>query len=132
MLNLRPVTETFAVAPQIAPEDVGELKALGFTRVIVNRPDGEEPGQPRHAAMKAAVEAAGLSWHEVPVSGPPPASAVAAMQTLLETPNEGRTLAYCRSGTRSVTLWVLAQTASGAMGRDEALAAARAAGYALG
>lgn len=132
MLSLRRLSDRFAVAPQIAPEDVAELKALGFTRVIVNRPDGEEPGQPTHEAMKAAVEAAGLSWHEVPVSGPPSPGAVSAMQGLLGADTPGQTLAYCRSGTRSVTLWVLAQTASGAMSREDALAAARAAGYALG
>mgnify|MGYP002738303486 CR=1 FL=1 len=43
----------------------------------------------------------------------------------------GPMLAYCRSGTRSTTLWALAQAQSGAMSVDQILAAARAAGYDL-
>lgn len=130
MLDIRQVTEDFAVAPQIAPEDMPELRAQGFTRVIANRPDGEEARQPTLEEMRLAAEAAGLEFHAVPIQQPTP-EAVEATKGLLSG-DTGKTFAYCRSGTRSVTLWALAKTQSGEMTREEVLAAAEKAGYRIG
>ncbi len=44
---------------------------------------------------------------------------------------EGPVLAYCKSGTRSILAWAMAQTASGTLRPDEALAMAAKAGYDL-
>ncbi|MCP9221625.1 TIGR01244 family sulfur transferase [Erythrobacter sp. LQ02-29] len=102
------VDENFAVAPQIAPQDMAALAADGFTTVICNRPDGEEPGQPDVATMRAAAEAEGMAFHHIPISGGvfPPES-VAAQRAARQRAT-GRTLAYCRSGTRSITLDAIA------------------------
>lgn len=131
MLDIRQVTEDFAVAPQIAPEDLSELKAQGFTRIIVNRPDGEEAGQPSMADMRTAADALGLEFHAVPIKQPTP-EAVDAVRGILAQADDGKTFAYCRSGTRSVTLWALAKSQSGEMTREEVLAAAQKAGYSIG
>ena len=130
MLDIRQVTEDFAVAPQIAPEDMSALKSAGFTRVIANRPDGEAPGQPTLEALRTAAEAEGLDFHAIPIRQPTP-DAVEQTRALLSGPEE-KTFAFCRSGTRSVMLWALAKTQSGDMTREEALAAAQKAGYSLG
>ncbi|MGJ3628692.1 beta-lactamase hydrolase domain-containing protein [Sphingomonas sp. MMS24-JH45] len=47
MLDIRRIDDRFAVAPQIAVEDVAAIKAAGFVAIISNRPDGEEPGPAR-------------------------------------------------------------------------------------
>ena len=43
----------------------------------------------------------------------------------------GPVLAYCRSGTRSITTWSLGQALSGARSRGELVGLGRAAGYDL-
>ena len=56
MADIRNVTGTFAVAPQLRIEDFPELKALGFTHVIGNRPDSEVAGdEPTGAEARAAA-----------------------------------------------------------------------------
>ena len=131
MLDIRPLNDRFAVAPQIAPDDVPAIAAAGYVAIINNRPDGEEPGQPSGEAIRAAVEAAGLRYAEVPVThagiAGPQLDAVAAAIVAAD----GPVLAYCRSGTRSCYLWALAAARAG---RDPALLVEQAdtAGYDLG
>ena len=55
----RKIDETISVAGQITPDDVTAAAAQGFTFVINNRPDDEQPGQPGGAEIAAAAEAAG-------------------------------------------------------------------------
>ncbi len=68
-MDIRPLTDSYAVSPQITPEDVAGIAAAGFTTVICNRPDGEIPPDLRAAEIRTAVEAAGLSFVLNPVIG---------------------------------------------------------------
>ncbi len=111
-MDLRPVTDGFAVSPQLDLEDFPELARLGFRHVINNRPDGEGPGQPASAQAEAAAKAAGLTYVHAPFAGQPPPAAIDAMQEQL-TSAAGPVIAYCRSGTRSITAWAIAQAKSG-------------------
>jgi len=130
MADIRQVTDDFAVAPQIAPEDLAEAAARGFTLVINNRPDGEAPGQPASAEMQAAAQAAGLDYLHIPVSGGPgPDQVEAVLNAVAEA--KGPVLAFCRSGTRSIVTWSLGQAMSGARPRDELVRLGAAAGYDL-
>ena len=130
MADIRKVTDDFAVAPQIAPEDLAEAAARGFTLVINNRPDGEAPGQPASAEMQAAAQAAGLDYLHIPVSGGPgPNQVEAVLNAVAEA--KGPVLAFCRSGTRSIVTWSLGQAVSGARPRDELVRLGAAAGYDL-
>jgi len=127
---IRRLTDRVAVAPQLSPADLAGVAAQGFVALVNNRPDGEEPGQPSGAEMRAAAEAAGLAYSEVPVThagfGHHQLDAMAA--ALAAAP--GPVLAYCRSGTRSCHLWALAEARGGA--DPQALAdAAAGAGYDL-
>lgn len=130
MLAIRPLNDRFAVAPQIAADDLPAIAAAGYVAVINNRPDGEEPGQPAGDAIRAAAEAAGLAYAEVPVThagiSPPQLDAMTAAIAA----SDGPVLAYCRSGTRSCNLWALAAARAG---RDPDLLVAQAdgAGYDL-
>lgn len=129
MADIRPVTATFAVAPQIAPGDLAALKQDGYVLVINNRPDHEQPGQPTSAQFEEAATAAGLSYVHIPVVGLATPHQVAAMAEAVAGQG-GKVLAFCRSGTRSITAWSLGRLAAG-QDRDEVVSTAAAAGYDL-
>lgn len=126
-MDMRRLSDDFAVSPQIAPGDLDEVKACGFARVVSNRPDGEDPGQPTADEIAAAAEAAGLDFRHIPVVGGFAEADIAAMAEALDSA-DGPVFAFCRSGTRSTLLWALARATRG--DDPEAIAsAAAAAGY---
>ena len=129
MPEIRNVTEDFAVAPQITPQDVPEL-ARRFRLLINNRPDGEAPDQPGNAEMQAAAEAAGVRSVFLPVVGAPDAEQVRATRKALDEA-DGPALAFCRSGTRSILAWGLAEVARGRPAAEVEALGARA-GYQIG
>jgi len=130
MSDIRQVTEDFAVAPQIAPEDMADAAKAGFVLVINNRPDGEAPDQPDSAVMAAAAKAAGLDYLHVPVVGRPTTDQVEAVAAAVQEA-KGPVLAFCRSGTRSINTWSLGQAVSGARPTDELIRLGADAGYDL-
>ena len=130
MADIRHVTNDFAVAPQLIPEEVAQAAAAGFRLLINNRPDGEVPGQPSSTAMAAAAEKAGLAYTHIPFAGAPgPAQVDAVLAAVLAA--DGPVLAFCRSGTRSVTVWAQGQAKSGDRPREELVRLGREAGYDL-
>ena len=131
MLDIRAVTPEFAVAPQLELSDIPAVAADGFTMIINNRPDGEAPGQPPSDAMKAAAEAAGLHYAHVPVVGMPTMAQVEEEAEIIRHHAHGPVLAYCRSGTRSVTLWALGQRHTGERTGADLLELTATAGYDL-
>jgi uncharacterized protein (TIGR01244 family) len=130
MSDFRRVTDDFTTAPQISVADVEEAARQGFRTIINNRPDGEAEGQPSSREIQAAAEAAGLAYFHLPVVGGPTPQQVEATQRILDGAARP-VLAFCRSGTRSIVTWSLAQRAAGAMGRDELVSLGRSAGYDL-
>ncbi len=128
-MDIRQVEPGFAVAPQLQPGDMAALAHEGFIAVICNRPDGEDDGQPGVATIRAAAESAGLAFHHIPVSGGQfPDAAIDAFRSVRQA-TDGPILAYCRTGTRSITLETLANPE----GRSASvrLGLANAAGYDL-
>ena len=126
----RKLDETISVAGQITPEDVAAAAAQGFTFIINNRPDGEQPDQPTAAEIEAAAAATGLGYRAIPITHAGFSEAqVAAMREALEAA-DGPVLAFCRSGTRSTFVWALARSRMGD-GADALAAKAAAAGYDL-
>ncbi len=110
----RTLTDDMLVAPQITVADVTEAKAQGVTLIINNRPDDEEPGQPAGDDIKAAAEAAGITYIAIPVTHAGfSAPQIDALDKALDAADKGKTLAFCRSGTRSTLLWSLRQARDG-------------------
>ncbi|HEY3950447.1 TIGR01244 family sulfur transferase [Phenylobacterium sp.] len=130
MSDFRHVTDHLSVAPQISVAEVAEAKAQGFATLINNRPDGEAPDQPPGAAIEAAARAQGLAYVHIPVRGMPGPAEVEAQRAAVDG-SDGPVLAFCRSGTRSITTWSIGQALSGAMSRGELIALGRQAGYDL-
>lgn len=126
----RTLDPSISVFGQIEPEDVAAAKEQGFTTIINNRPDDEQPGQPAGAAIEAAAHEAGLGYVAIPVDHAGFAEwQVAAMADALEKA-DGPVLAFCRSGTRSTFLWALARHRLGDEG-EGLIAKAANAGYDL-
>ena len=128
-MTLRPLSPTVSVSAQLSPDDMPTLAASGFGRVISNRPDAEEPGQPSAAAMEAAARDAGLGFVWIPVSGLPGPDQVAAVAASLA--DGVPTVMFCRSGMRSAAAWAMAQRLNGA-DADALRETAATAGYDLG
>jgi len=101
------VTAKLAVAPQPKLSDFQDLKRLGFTTIVNNRPDGEDPNQLGSAAEAEAARAAGLAYVHIPVTstGMTEDDARLLKETIEQAP--GPVVAHCRSGARSFYLWVL-------------------------
>jgi uncharacterized protein (TIGR01244 family) len=130
MADIRRVTDTFAVAPQLDVEDVGEAAAQGYRLLINNRPDGEAPDQPPSTAMAMAARRAGMDYLHIPISGSAGPGQVDAVRQAVAGA-EGPVLAFCRSGTRSITAWARGEAEAGDRSRADILMLARAAGYDL-
>lgn len=127
-MSPRPLSPTVRASPQLAPEALADLAAAGVRRIISNRPDGEDPGQPTAAGMEAAARTAGMDFHWIPVSGTPGPTQAAAVGELLA---DGRpTVMFCRSGLRSAAAWAMAERIRG-VDADDLRAAAAGAGYDL-
>ena len=129
MPQFRQVTEAFQVSPQITPDEAREAAAAGVMLIINNRPDGEVPDQPKSADIEAAARAAGADYLAIPFAGrPTPEQAKAQADAVAGA--KGPVLAFCRSGTRSITAWALGEAARG-RDRAELVRLAAAAGYDL-
>lgn len=126
-MEVKRINDRVSVAPQISVDDVAAIKAAGFAAIINNRPDGEAPGQPDGETIRQAAEAVGLDYYFIPLGrqGISP-DMIEKTEEALEG-SAGPVLAYCRSGTRSTTLWALSQ--AGKMPASEIISAAANAGY---
>jgi sulfide:quinone oxidoreductase len=127
VLDIRKINDRVSVSGQILPSDIETIKQAGFVSIINNRPDGEAPDQPASAQIAEAAQAAGLGYYEIPMGreGVTP-DMVAATRTALEE-SDGPVFAFCRSGTRSTTLWALSQ--AGTDTSDAIIDSAAKAGY---
>lgn len=126
-MELREISSKITVSPQVTKKDVAEIKAKGFRAIICNRPDGEGADQPSFEEINAAAKLAGIEARYLPVqSGMVTDEDVAAFRDALEELPRPL-LAYCRSGTRSATLWSLSEAQSRPM--SEILTATKAAGF---
>ncbi len=112
-LNRIAVTDDFSVSTQVEIGDLDALARAGVKSLICNRPDGEGSDQPTVNELRDAAEALGLEVAYLPVvSGNISDEDVAAFASALEK-LPGPVHAFCRTGTRSLSLWSLDQRARG-------------------
>ncbi len=130
-MNLKRINDGFAVTEQISSADVEALAAQGVKSLICNRPDGESPDQPAYSEIEATARRVGMAVSHIPVvSGQITDKDVHAFGNAYnKMPNP--LVAYCRTGTRSITLWALDQGNKG-MSSQEILSIGSNAGYDLG
>jgi sulfide:quinone oxidoreductase len=129
-MEIKTISSGFSVSPQIVADDVKEIAKLGFRSIVCNRPDGEGADQPTFEEISNAAKEAGLEVRYQPI--------VAGKVSDDDARDFGRlfdelpkpVFAYCRTGTRSTTLWSLSQ--AGKLDTSEILRATKAAGYDMG
>ena len=128
-MDLRALTPTYAVSPQITPADLPAIKAAGFVTVIDNRPDGEIPPDLHTPVMQAAAQAQGLIFVANPVISGALTLDNVTLQAQAIAASPGPVFAYCASGNRSSVVWALAH--AGKMPADDMINAAARFGYSL-
>lgn len=127
-MDIRWITPTYAVSPQIDLEDMQAIKDAGITTIICNRPDAEVSPEQNSVVMAEAAEAAGLGFAVLPVTHDTLKATVPSQaEALANAP--GPVLAYCASGTRSTFVWALGR--AGQEPASELTEAAAKAGYDL-
>ncbi len=128
-MSPKALTDSLSVSPQVSLADIKRAAELGFRTIVSNRPDGEDAGQPPTAALQAHARQFGIDFiHQPVVPGQITDDDVEVFATALRTARSP-VLAYCRTGTRSTTLWALAQ--AGGAPATAILATAANAGYDL-
>lgn len=108
-MEIRKLTDSISVSPQVAIEDIKAIAEAGFKTVICNRPNGESDDQPDLALIESECQKHGLIYVSQPViSGNISDQDVEAFDQFLasaQTP----IFAFCRTGTRCTMLWGMAE-----------------------
>ena len=128
-MQLKQVNPEFWVADQITAQDIELIAARGIKSVFCNRPDGEGPDQPNVIEIEQALKPYGIQIQYLPVVSGKVTDEQAEEFKQLYLQAQKPLLAYCRSGTRSITLWALSQVADQTL--DQMLLIAKTLGYDL-
>ncbi len=124
---MKAINSQISVAPQVKPEDMADFAQQGFRSVICNRPDGEGADQPSFEEIETAAGKLGMEARYLPIVagkvGDTDAEEFGRLMESLPKP----ILAYCRTGTRSATLWSLSQADK--LTLSDILSKTKAAGY---
>jgi sulfide:quinone oxidoreductase len=126
-MDIRKLTNELSVSPQIAASDIPAIMAAGFRSVVCHRPDGEGADQPLFREIAEAAEAQGLVIRHQPIVPGKLADADAAAFDALLNELPKPVLAFCRTGTRSASLWSLTEATRRPL--PDILATTRSAGY---
>ncbi len=106
MLQIKPLTSSFSVSPQISLDDLSVIAELGYKSVINNRPDGEINGQIGNEIIREKCIELGLEYQYLPViSGKISTRDCQNLSHHLSRMPKP-ILAFCRTGTRSCLLWL--------------------------
>lgn len=126
-MDIKTISPFLSVSPQIQVADIGEIAELGFKAIINNRPDNESDDQPLSSVLAAEAARNDIAYLDIPVVAGKLCEA--DIQAFSKTMSEirGPVLAFCRTGTRSATLWAL--DAAEQLDADAILRTAKAAGY---
>lgn len=128
-MQLKQVNPEFWVADQITAQDIELIAARGIKTVFCNRPDGEGPDQPNVIEIEQVLKPYGIQIQYLPVVSGKVTDEQAEEFKQLYLKVQKPLLAYCRSGTRSITLWALSQVADQTL--DQMLLTAKTLGYDL-
>lgn len=128
-MNMKKLSPRVFVSGQITTTDIGVASEQGIKTIINNRPDNEVPGQPKSADLAAAATELGLEFIDIPVVSTGITVENVDQFDLAYKDLPAPVLIFCRSGTRSITLWALNESKSQDV--DDILATTSAAGYDL-
>ena len=128
-MDIREITPNYSVSPQISAEDIPAIVEAGFTCIICNRPDAENPPPHFAAELEQVAKNAGLKFVTNPLTHDTMTPDRLSLQRETLEHSEGKVLAYCASGTRSTVAWMLGHADT--YSPDQLLDAAAQGGYQL-
>ncbi|EJJ28461.1 bifunctional sulfur transferase/dioxygenase Blh [Rhizobium sp. CF142] len=122
------ISEKLSVSPQPSVEDIQSLRDRGFKTLINNRPDKEDTFQPGTQAERQEAKHRDLSYAFIPVAASTITEAdVRAFQRAVNE-SEGPVLAHCKTGTRSLNLYLIGEVLDGRMSADQVIEFGRSRG----
>jgi uncharacterized protein (TIGR01244 family) len=99
-MKIQPINHQVSVSDQLTAADLKELKALGVSVIVCNRPDAEAPDQADFAEIAQAAAALAIKAVHLPFTGNQMTQAqIDTFAALLK--DHQRLHAYCRTGNRS-------------------------------
>jgi sulfide:quinone oxidoreductase len=128
-MNMKKLSPQIFVSGQITTTDISVASAQGIRTIINNRPDNEAIGQPLSADLAAAAAELEMQFIDVPVLSSGITEENIEQFDCAYQELQAPVLIFCRSGTRSISLWALNEAKNQDV--DDILAAAGAAGYDL-
>ena len=108
-MNFRKLNEKIFIAGQISLENLSEIAISGIRSIICNRPDEEGENQLQSECASNKAKELGLHFCYLPVDSRniKQVNVINQHNALINLP--GPILMYCKSGTRSATLWALSK-----------------------
>lgn len=112
------ISEKLSVSPQPSIETIQSLYGRGFRTLINNRPDDEDSAQPGTQGESQEAKHCKLSYAFIPVTlGTITEADVRAFQRAVDE-SEGPVFAHCKTGTRSLSLYLIGEVLDGRMSAD--------------
>ncbi|WP_337270234.1 bifunctional sulfur transferase/dioxygenase Blh [Oryzifoliimicrobium ureilyticus] len=128
-MSVSKISDKLSISPQPSVDDVRRLREKGYATLINNRPDAEEATQPGTVVESREAEHCGLTYVYVPVTlGTITEADVRAFQKALDA-SDGPVFAHCKSGTRSLSLFLIGEVLDGRMAADDVVEFGHAHGF---
>ena len=129
-MNFNKVTYNFCVSEQITVSDLQIIKEAGFKSIICNRPENESSDQTSYHEIQKQSELLGLIFFNLPIiPGQFNQELIHEFKRIISEGSQSPFFAYCRTGTRSCTLWALAHLDE--ISKEDILIKTKKAGYDL-
>lgn len=128
-MKLKQVNSDFFLSDQIIQQDLEKIAEEGIKTILCNRPDGEGADQPNIIEIEQAAKKFGIQVEYLPVTSGKVTDGQAQEFKKVYQNAKKPILAFCRTGTRSITLWALSQGRE--QNLEETLLTAKTLGYDL-
>ena len=126
-MNIKELSKDISVSEQITLKDVQTIRDAGFKTIVCHRPNDEVGDYVHFDEVVALAKKLGLSSvHQPVISGKISNDDGQRFKNIMDS-SAAPLFAYCRTGTRSTTLWALAKAKE--LSTAEILATSEAAGY---
>ena len=129
-MNFNKVTDNFCVSEQITVSDLQIIKEAGFKSIICNRQENESSDQTSYHEIQKHSELLGFIFFNLPITpGQFNQELIHEFKRIISEGSQSPFFAYCRTGTRSCTLWALAHLDE--ISKEDILIQTKKAGYDL-
>jgi len=128
-MSVTAISEKLSVSPQPSIENIQSLYGEGFRTLINNRPDDEDSAQPGTQRESQEAKRCDLSYAFIPVTlGTITEADVRAFQRAVDE-SEGPVFAHCKTGARSLSLYLIGEVLDGRMSADAVVEFGRVRGF---